>query len=170
MAETSRRGALSGLAKGLFGLLGLGALAPLAGAFLHPLRRGAAAVRKPVRVATLADFPAQGPLRAEVVDEHRDAWMRTEKERVGACWLRKDEKGVRALSVVCPHLGCAVDWSPEEKRYRCPCHDARFDAAGKRISGPAPRDMDELETRVDGDGSVWVTYRRFPVGTAHKGS
>ncbi len=169
MAETSRRGALSGLAKALAGLLGLGALAPLAGAFLHPLRRGVQSLRKPVKVASLADFPAQGPLRAEVVDEHHDAWMRTEQDRVGACWLRKDGAEVRALSVVCPHLGCAVDWSPEEQRYRCPCHDARFDAAGKRLSGPAPRNMDELETRVDGDGSVWVTYRRFPVGTARKG-
>ncbi len=169
MADTTRRGALSGLAKGLAGLLGLGALAPLAGAFLHPLRKGVQVLRKPVRVATMADFPAEGPLRAEVVDENHDAWMRTEKERVGACWLRKDGDRVRALSVVCPPLGCAVDWSPEEKRYKCPCHEARFDASGKRQSGPAPRDMDELEAKVDEGGSVWVTYRRFPVGTKNKG-
>jgi cytochrome b6-f complex iron-sulfur subunit len=41
-----------------------------------------------------------------------------------------------ALSSVCPHLGCAVHWEQQNKRFFCPCHNGAFDAAGKATQGP----------------------------------
>ena len=41
-----------------------------------------------------------------------------------------------ALSSVCPHLGCAVHWEPQNNRFFCPCHNGAFDAAGKATEGP----------------------------------
>ena len=55
----------------------------------------------------------------------------------------KDESGeVHAVSVKCPHLGCQLDWNPDEKTWDCPCHGSRFDAYGELISGPAQENLE----------------------------
>lgn len=41
----------------------------------------------------------------------------------------------------CTHLGCKLTWNPDEGTYDCPCHGSRFDADGKRLEGPAQRDL-----------------------------
>jgi glycine/D-amino acid oxidase-like deaminating enzyme/nitrite reductase/ring-hydroxylating ferredoxin subunit len=51
---------------------------------------------------------------------------------------RTGEGEVLAFSARCPHLGCAVRWSPQEKSWDCPCHGSRFDAqTGAVLNGPA---------------------------------
>lgn len=37
----------------------------------------------------------------------------------------------------CPHMGCRLEWNPEEETYDCPCHGSRFDKTGHLIDGPA---------------------------------
>ena len=37
----------------------------------------------------------------------------------------------------CPHLGCALNWNPEERSWDCPCHGSRFAEDGKLLDGPA---------------------------------
>lgn len=50
----------------------------------------------------------------------------------------KDENGdVYAVDVRCPHLGCQLEWNPDEKSWDCPCHGSRFDFRGRLISDPA---------------------------------
>lgn len=46
------------------------------------------------------------------------------------------EEDFAALSTVCPHLGCAVHWEPQNNRYFCPCHNGVFDPSGLGTSGP----------------------------------
>lgn len=41
-----------------------------------------------------------------------------------------------ALSSICPHLGCRVNWEAQNARFFCPCHNGAFDASGKAIAGP----------------------------------
>lgn len=50
----------------------------------------------------------------------------------------KDENGtIYSIDLRCPHLGCQLDWNPDEKSWDCPCHGSRFDRYGNLISGPA---------------------------------
>ncbi|MEW6072621.1 MAG: Rieske (2Fe-2S) protein [Planctomycetota bacterium] len=49
----------------------------------------------------------------------------------------RDEKGFRALDLVCTHLGCITRTEPDGS-FACPCHGSRFDAEGNVVRGPAP--------------------------------
>ena len=58
----------------------------------------------------------------------------------------KDDGGeVFCVSVRCPHLGCQLEWNPDEKSWDCPCHGSRFDYRGRLLDGPAQRDADVPE-------------------------
>ena len=46
-----------------------------------------------------------------------------------------------AVTIKCPHLGCQLEWNPEEKSWDCPCHGSRFDFRGHLLSGPAQTDL-----------------------------
>ena len=50
----------------------------------------------------------------------------------------KEEDGtLHVVSVRCPHMGCQLEWNPDEKSWDCPCHGSRFDYDGKLIDNPA---------------------------------
>ena len=50
----------------------------------------------------------------------------------------KDTDGtLYPVDIRCPHLGCQLEWNPDEKSWDCPCHGSRFDRFGNLISGPA---------------------------------
>ncbi len=53
-----------------------------------------------------------------------------------ACYC--DEKGIlHKISARCPHMGCELEWNPDEKTWDCPCHGSRFDVDGSLIDNPA---------------------------------
>jgi 3-phenylpropionate/trans-cinnamate dioxygenase ferredoxin reductase subunit len=58
----------------------------------------------------------------------------------------RDEHGsLQAVSAVCTHLGCVVDWNGAEQTWDCPCHGSRFDRDGHVMQGPAKRDLARRE-------------------------
>lgn len=64
------------------------------------------------------------------------------------------EDGVRAMSMVCTHLGCIVDGTPDG--FACPCHGSKFDQDGRVVAGPAPRALAWLSISEAADGSLVV--------------
>lgn len=65
--------------------------------------------------------------------------------------LLESPSGVIALSLVCTHARCIVQWAPAEKAFRCPCHKGTFDATGKVLTGPPPAPLRRFEVRDAGD-------------------
>ena len=56
-----------------------------------------------------------------------------------------------ALSAVCTHLGCVVQWQEAKGEFLCPCHGGRFALTGTVLGGPPPRPLENLPVVVDGD-------------------
>lgn len=53
--------------------------------------------------------------------------------------------GLYAVSPVCPHRGCALEWNDDEKTWDCPCHGSRFDYTGKRLFHPAKAALKQFD-------------------------
>ncbi|DBB18648.1 TPA: hypothetical protein ACH3X3_000265 [Trebouxia sp. C0006] len=62
----------------------------------------------------------------------------------------KDEEGKKhAFSALCPHLGCLLQWNPQEKEWNCPCHGSCFSKTGTNLMGPSTLDMTPLKHLSD---------------------
>ena len=167
---SKRRGFLKVVTGWLGAMMGAVVALPGLGFLASPLRRETVEGGKtPLRVAGLRELRPGKPLRCEVRGQLIDAWSRVPDVKLGSCWVVKSEANgtLRAFSTVCPHLGCGIDWNDEQRRFVCPCHDSFFSLDGKVITGPSPRDMDELEVVAEA-AEVKVVYRRFRVGTPKK--
>ena len=99
------------------------------------------------------------PAKRLIKVEQRDAWRRIISEK--AIYVLPPKNGaVRILSPICPHLGCSIPWNETKQEFICPCHVAVFNMDGTKISGPAPRSMDSLDSKVE-NGMLKVRYQYF---------
>jgi len=94
--------------------------------------------------------------------ETKDGWL-TKNARTLAYVKRIKEDEVIAVSAGCTHLGCIVTWDEENKIFKCPCHDGRYDAEGKVISGPPPSPLQRHKTKVE-DGRILLSTVTVPFG------
>ncbi len=140
------------------------------------------------RVLRLEDLPPGEPVEVPIVGRKRDAWTVYDQQTIGRVWLVRRSKAdvppekskVDAYSAICPHLACIVGLDQEDRRFRCPCHEAAFDLSGRRVPAselghpnPSPRDLDPLKCAVvhDADEDAWwveVTYQRFRAGARRR--
>jgi cytochrome b6-f complex iron-sulfur subunit len=82
----------------------------------------------------------------------------------GKFWLvnTKDE-GVKAIYMVCTHLGCLYKWEQANFRFECPCHGSKFTREGYYIEGPAPRSLDTFLVTIE-NGEVAVDTGKKTLG------
>jgi len=80
--------------------------------------------------------------------------------------IRRDSKGLYAISLICTHLGCIV--SKHGEKFECPCHGSKFDQSGKVVTGPAPKALEWLKISQLPDGKLIVdTAKKVPIGTRY---
>jgi len=65
----------------------------------------------------------------------------------------------RALSAVCTHLSCTVQYRPDLREIWCACHNGLYDLNGRNISGPPPRPLEAFTARVRSDEIIVVRKR-----------
>ena len=99
------------------------------------------------------------PVKRLVTVEHRDGWRKVVSEKP-VYVIKSDAGKLQVLSPICSHLGCSISWRESQNQFVCPCHVGIFSADGTRISGPTPRSMDELESKVE-NGKLKVRYQYF---------
>ena len=65
--------------------------------------------------------------------------------------------GATAVSRICTHLGCRVNYQQDKQYIECPCHQSRFTPEGQRIAGPAKKNLPTYEVTVNKDATGRVT-------------
>lgn len=168
--ETGRRRFLKWLTNGIGAAFAATLGVPAIMYFLDPRNRPAplSDFRPVTRFSELKEGQ---PAAFTIREVRRDAWTIHPNDIVGRVWLIRHGNEVTAFTVTCPHLGCSVNL--EGDRFVCPCHNGTFTLDGKRTDpgagrrNPAPRDMDELEVRLEpaaddpNDRVVWVKFQVF---------
>ncbi len=105
---------------------------------------------------------ADGFARVVLEYETKDGWL-INNVRALAYVKRVNEDEVIAISAGCTHLGCIVTWDEDQKIFKCPCHDGRYDADGKVISGPPPAPLKRHKTKVE-DGKILLSTETISYG------
>lgn len=144
-STTSRRGflRLAGVFSAVIGFM-LGV--PILGYLLAPLSRAA-------DKGNWVDLGAAEEVGEEFVDKTyqnlvQDGWHKAIlQQRV---YVRKEGEGQYvALSNVCTHTACSVQWDATNKKFLCPCHGGEFDQSGKVVKGPPEKPLERFQTRVE---------------------
>ena len=73
--------------------------------------------------------------------------------------LRTAEGEYRAMSAVCTHLNCTVQYRSDVREVWCACHNGFYDLNGRNVAGPPPRPLDAYDVHINGDDIV-VSRRR----------
>ena len=115
--------------------------AAMAALFLYPLLRftGHRIPPKPRLVEVPAPLPLSG------VHIHHDFLL-----------FAGEADQAYAVSRICTHLGCRVNYQQDRQLIECPCHQSRFSPRGQRLSGPAEKNLPsyEVSLKKDADGKV----------------
>jgi cytochrome b6-f complex iron-sulfur subunit len=113
-------------------------------AFLWPRRKGAK--RETVFIA------------GKVTDFKEGEVIPFRKERT---FILRTQGGFLAMSAICTHLRCVVNWNERLKKFECPCHGAQFNQNGEVLEGPPPRPLDLYKLQIVA-GNV-VVNRASPI-------
>jgi len=62
--------------------------------------------------------------------------------------VMRSQEGIVAMSMVCTHLACKVQWQENKQEFYCPCHQGKFDRNGEVLSGPPPVPLERVPVKV----------------------
>lgn len=153
LTEISRRAALQ---RGL-SVMGWGAFAAVLGtggletvSFFYPrvLFRPPSTFRIGTPEAFLGSGEQPDAYGVLLVDER---WKSSQR-----FFVVRERDRVYALSARCAHLGCTVNWFPDLRTFKCPCHGSQYHGNGTNFAGPAPRPLDRLHIALNVDGELVV--------------
>lgn len=157
--RVSRRQFLSYTLTGVGGFMAAGMLAPMVRFAIDPVLQPADEGEM-VAVMPVDEITTE-PVRKDFKVHQIDAWYESDVQM--SAWIYKNEAGeIVALSPICKHLGCTVNWSPEghENYFFCPCHDGLYEKDGTNVPGtppPQPLDVYDMEVR---DGTLYLGKAR----------
>jgi cytochrome b6-f complex iron-sulfur subunit len=133
------------------------------GVFFGTVAGGGAAMFWPIKLSGFG-APVQVPKK---LSEIKVGEVVTVRE--GKFYLTRTEEGLMALYWRCVHLGCTVPWNQAAQKFMCPCHGSVYDITGQNVAGPAPRPLDYMEIKVDGE-IITVNTGKIHQRTRHESS
>lgn len=71
-------------------------------------------------------------------------------------YVFRENNDFHAISAVCTHLYCVVDWKPDQQEFYCSCHGSIFSQDGINLTGPAPKPLPWYALSLAPDGSLVV--------------
>jgi Rieske Fe-S protein len=146
--DAGRRRFLSGTIAVIQGAIGATLAFLLGGAVVSPAFGRKRSTWWPA--AALDDLPDNEPTPVAIRVTREDGYSQVVERQV-VFLVKTGATDVTALSSTCTHLGCRVSWNADEQALKCPCHGGVFDRTGAVKSGPPPKPLARLATRVDGE-------------------
>jgi len=99
------------------------------------------------------------PIHVEFTVKRKDGWYKPQKGELMSAWVLKSGGTILALSPICKHLGCTVNWNSNPKykgQFFCPCHFGRYTKEGINVPGTPPnKPLDRYKTKVI-DGKLFI--------------
>lgn len=68
-----------------------------------------------------------------------------------AFYFKKVDGSVIALTGICTHMECNLDYKPAERKFYSACHQGWFDENGINIAGPPPRPLEVYTITEEGE-------------------
>ena len=121
--RVSRRQFLSYSLMGVGGFMASGMLMPMVRFAVDPVLQqsgGGDFIPTPQKVDELTEMPVRVDY---TIKDRKDGWYKSDVSNTA--WVYKDGDTIIALSPVCKHLGCTVNWGGDVKHpneFFCPCH------------------------------------------------
>jgi menaquinol-cytochrome c reductase iron-sulfur subunit len=154
--DVSRRQFLNYTLTGVGGFMAAGMLLPMVRFAIDPILKkgGEQDMVAVVEVEKITNEPQRFNF-----DIHQiDGWYESDVSQ--SAWVYKDEAGdIVALSPVCKHLGCVVDWAKDPahpEQFYCPCHAGRYQKNGLNIEGTPPLGPLDVYVKEEKDGWLYL--------------
>lgn len=165
--DISRRTFLNYMLTGTGGFLAAGMLVPMARFAVDPALKGDAGAGNLVPVTTVDKLTGE-PQRFDFKVKVTDGWYKTESPM--SAWVFKEGDKIIAMSPICKHLGCTVQWNTDTAHpnmFYCPCHMGLYEKNGNNVPGTPPlKPLDVYEVEVK-DGKLYLGKAQpNPVGGA----
>jgi menaquinol-cytochrome c reductase iron-sulfur subunit len=155
--HVSRRQFLNYTLTGVGGFMAAGMLMPMVRFAVDPVlqkQAGGDFIATPQKVAEIT----KEPTRVDFTFTQKDAWY--ESEMTNSAWVYKNDNGdIIALSPVCKHLGCTVDWNSDKanpERFYCPCHGGLYEKDGTNVKGTPPTAPLDVYPIKEKDGLLYL--------------
>jgi Rieske Fe-S protein len=158
--EFNRRDFIKITTGAIGGIIGLAVGLPAIAYLLDPAFKSTSSEAW-VPLGKLTDIPIGKPFLFSFNRVQVNGWERTATSH-GGFVIRKSEDptDMVILNSRCTHLGCTVNWKEDAQAFICPCHDGKFGADGRVLSGPPPRPLDKfMDFRVTQDGILEIFYK-----------
>lgn len=136
--RVTRRQFLTYSITGVGGFMAAGMLMPMVRFAIDPVLQTKAEgdfVLTGQKVADLSDTPVKVDFSYEQVD----GWYKSDV--TDAAWVYKQGDEIIALSPVCKHLGCTVNWAGDPAhadQFFCACHAGRYTKDGVNVKNTPP--------------------------------
>ncbi|KMJ59743.1 menaquinol-cytochrome C reductase [Bacillus sp. LL01] len=154
--RVSRRQFLNYTLTGVGGFMAAGMLMPMVRFAIDPVLK-AGNEQDLVAVCEESELTAE-PQNFPFKIKQVDAWYESDEPRTA--WIYKDEEGkIVALSPVCKHLGCTVNWASDpsnEDKFFCPCHYGLYYKNGDNVPNTPPLAPLDVYVHEVKDGIVYL--------------
>lgn len=71
-------------------------------------------------------------------------------------FVLRDAMGIYAMTAVCTHEACTIDFVAAAHDFECPCHQSRFDLDGAVTAMPATIPLGHYGCSLDGSGNLVI--------------
>ena len=136
--RVTRRQFLTYTITGVGGFMAAGVLMPMVRFAIDPIlqtKEEGDFVQTSKKAAEITEVP----VKVDFSYEQTDGWYKSEV--ADAAWVYKEGDQIIAISPVCKHLGCTVNWagdSAHPDQFFCACHAGRYEKTGVNVKGTPP--------------------------------